>query len=49
MFNATIRGNAHTAQTLSSFWALTTIIFIIILIVTISANLAGRRKKEVRK
>ena len=49
VFNATIRGNAHTAQTLSSFWALTTIIFIIILIVTISANLASRRKKEVRK
>lgn len=46
VFNATIRGNAHTAETLSSFWALTTIIFFIILIVAVSANLAGRRKKE---
>ena len=49
VFNATIRGNAHTAQTLSSFWALTTIIFVIILIVVISANLAGRRRKEAVK
>lgn len=48
VFNATIRGNAHTAETLSSFWALTTIIFVVILIVVISANLVGR-KKEVRK
>ncbi len=48
VFNATIRGNAHTAETLSSFWALTTIIFLIILIVVICANLAGR-KKEVNK
>lgn len=46
VFNATIRGNAHTAETLSSFWALTTIIFLVILIVAISANLAGHRKKE---
>ena len=48
VFNATTRGNAHTAATLSSFWALTTIIFVVILIVVISANLVGR-KKEVRK
>ena len=45
VFNATIRGNAHTAETLSSFWALTTIIFLIILIVAVSANLAGRKKE----
>ena len=31
VFNATIRGNAHTAETLSSFWALTTIIFVVAL------------------
>ena len=49
VFNATIRGNAHTAETLSSFWALTTIIFVVILIVVITANLAGRRRKEVGK
>lgn len=49
VFNATIRGNAHTAETLSSFWALTTIIFLVILIIVIAANLAGRRKKEVVK
>lgn len=48
VFNATTRGNAHTAATLSSFWALTTIIFIVILIVVLSANLIGR-KKEVRR
>ena len=49
VFNATIRGNAHTAETLSSFWALTTIIFLVILIIVIAANLAGRRKKEAVK
>ena len=51
VFNATTRGNAHTAATLSSFWALTTIVFLVILLVVISANLAGRRrqKTEVRK
>ena len=49
VFNATIRGNAHTAETLSSFWALTTIILLVILIVLITANLAGRRRKEVGK
>lgn len=50
VFNATMKGNAHTAATLSSFWALTTIIFVIILVIVISANLVGaRRKKEVRK
>ena len=46
VFNATMKGNAHTAETLSSFWALTTLIFILILAVVISANLVGRRKKE---
>ena len=49
VFNATIRGNAHTAETLSSFWALTTIIFLVILIIVIAANLAGHRKKEAVK
>ncbi len=49
VFNATIRGNAHTAETLSSFWALTTIIFLVILIIVIAANLTGRKKKEVLK
>ena len=49
VFNATTRGNAHTAATLSSFWALTTIIFIVILIIVLSANLAGRKKKEARR
>ena len=51
VFSATTRGNAHTAATLSSFWALTTIIFVVILIIVISAHLAGRRKDktEVRR
>ncbi len=49
VFNATMKGNAHTAETLSSFWALTTLIFILILVIVISSNLVGRRKKEVRK
>ena len=49
VFNATTRGNQHTAATLSSFWALTTIIFVVILIVVISANLAGRKKAEVKR
>lgn len=49
VFNATMKGNAHTAETLSSFWALTTIIFVIILVLVISSNLIGRRKKEVKK
>ena len=47
VFNATTRGNAHTAETLSSFWALTTVIFLVILIVVIAANLSGR-KREVK-
>lgn len=46
VFSATMKGNAHTAKTLSSFWALTTIIFVAILAIVISANLIGRRKKE---
>lgn len=49
VFNATMKGNVHTEKTLSSFWALTTIIFIVILAVVISANLVGRRKKEAKK
>ena len=46
--NATMKGNAHTAQVLSSFWALTTLIFVIILAVVLVSNLSGR-KKEKRK
>ncbi len=46
VFNATMKGNAHTAKTLSSFWALTTIIFVIIVLFVLISNLAGRRKKE---
>lgn len=46
VYNATMKGNAHTAETLSSFWALTTIIFVVILAVVLSVNLASRRKKE---
>lgn len=46
VFNATTKGNAHTAKVLSSFWALTTIIFVIILAVVLISNLADRRKKE---
>lgn len=46
VFNATMKGNAHTAEILSSFWALTTIIFVIILAVVLASNLTGRKKKE---
>ncbi|MGN0822197.1 MAG: ABC transporter permease [Candidatus Gallimonas sp.] len=46
VYNATTKGNAHTAETLSSFWALTTIIFVVILAFVLVANLAGSRKKE---
>ena len=49
VFNATMKGNAHTAETLSSFWALTTLIFVVILAVVITSNLVGRRKKEETK
>ncbi len=49
VFNATMRGNAHTAETLSSFWALTTIIFLVIVLFVVCSNLAGRRKKEAAK
>ena len=48
VFNATMKGNKHTAETLSSFWALTTIIFLIIVVFVVVSNLAGRRKKEAR-
>ena len=44
VYNATMKGNVHTAETLSSFWALTTVIFVIILIVVLAANLTGRKK-----
>ncbi len=46
VFNATMRGNAHTAETLSSFWALTTIIFIVIVLFVVLSNLPAMRKKE---
>lgn len=46
VYNATMKGNAHTAETLASFWALTTIIFIVILAIVLAANLTGRKKKE---
>ncbi len=46
VFNATMKGNAHTAVTLSSFWALTTIIFVVIVLFVVISNLAGRRNKE---
>ena len=49
VFNATTKGNAHTAEVLSSFWALTTIIFVVILAVVLVSNLTGRKKKEARK
>lgn len=46
VYNATTKGNAHTAATLSSFWALTTIIFVIIVLFVVISNLASRKKKE---
>lgn len=49
VFNATTKGNAHTAEVLSSFWALTTIIFVLILAVVLVSNLSGRKKKEAKK
>ncbi len=49
VFNATMRGNAHTAETLSSFWALTTIIFLVIVLFVVCSNLVGRKKKEATK
>ena len=49
VFNATMRGNAHTAETLSSFWALTTIIFLVIVLFVVLSNLPGLRKKEAKK
>ncbi len=49
VYNATTKGNAHTAETLASFWALTTIIFVIILAVVLCANLAASKKKEAKK
>ncbi len=49
VFNATMRGNAHTAETLSSFWALTTIIFVVIVLVVVISNLTNLRKKEAKR
>ncbi len=49
VYNATMRGNAHTAETLSSFWALTTVIFLLIVIFVAVANLSSLRKKEAKK
>ncbi len=49
VFNATMRGNAHTAETLSSFWALTTIIFVVIVLVVVLSNLSTLRKKEAKR
>ncbi len=49
VYNATTKGNAHTAVTLSSFWALTTILFVIIVLFVVISNLTGRRKKEESK
>ena len=48
VFNATTRGNAQTAETLSSFWALTTIIFILILLIVLISNLVGKNKEADR-
>ncbi len=49
VYNATTKGNAHTAVTLSSFWALTTIIFLIIVLFVVCSNLVSRKKKEETK
>ncbi len=46
VYNATTKGNAHTAVTLSSFWALTTIIFVVIVATVVAANLIGKKKEE---
>lgn len=49
VFNATMKGNKHTAETLASFWALTTIIFVIIVIFVVVSNLTGRKNKEAKR
>ena len=49
VFNATTKGNKHTAETLASFWALTTIIFVIIVLFVLISNLVGKKNKEERK
>lgn len=49
VFNATMKGNKHTAETLSSFWALTTIIFVIIVVFVVASNLMGRKNKEAQR
>ncbi len=48
VFNATMKGNAHTAETLSSFWALTTVIFVVIVLFVVISNLTGLRRKEAK-
>ena len=49
VYNATTKGNAHTAVTLASLWALTTIIFVIIVLFVVISNLSGLRKKEAKR
>ena len=49
VYNATTKGNAHTAVTLSSFWALTTIIFVVIVLIVLLSNLSSIRKKEAKR
>ena len=48
VYNATTKGNAHTAVTLASLWALTTIIFVVIVLFVLISNLAGRKKEADR-
>ena len=43
-----MKGNVHTAEPLASFWALTTIIFVIILAVVFITNVTGRKKEKNR-
>ncbi len=49
VYNATTKGNAHTAVTLSSFWALTTIIFVVIVLFVLISNLSGLKKRRESK
>ncbi len=48
VYNATTKGNAHTAVTLASLWALTTIIFVVIVLFVLISNLTGRKKEADR-
>lgn len=45
VYNATTRGNAQAAATLSSFWALTSIIFVVILLIVLISNLVGKKEQ----